>query len=62
LEHQGQEFDKEKLEALYVEVNQFALFAHLFWGIWALVQASVSDIDFNYMEYAVGFFFLCIIE
>ncbi|KAI8997208.1 kinase-like domain-containing protein [Pilobolus umbonatus] len=44
--------EAEKI-ALYKEVNGFALASHYYWGLWALVQASVSEIDFNYMDYAV---------
>lgn len=40
-----------ELDAMFVEVNKYALASHLFWGLWAVVQASVSKIDFDYMEY-----------
>ena len=26
--------------------------AHLFWGIWSVVQAGNSSIDFDYLSYA----------
>jgi ethanolamine kinase len=42
----------QELEALYEESNKFALLSHIFWGCWALVQAHVSNIDFDYMQYA----------
>ncbi|CAG8560293.1 1434_t:CDS:2 [Funneliformis mosseae] len=42
-----------ELFTLYREVNKFALASHFYWGLWALVQAQLSDIDFDYMEYAV---------
>lgn len=38
---------------LYVQVNQFALAAHLFWGIWGLIQAEHSDIDYDFLEYVI---------
>ncbi|KAI8057961.1 choline/ethanolamine kinase [Syncephalis plumigaleata] len=41
------------LESLYREVNQFALASHFYWGLWALVQAELSNIDFDYINYAV---------
>lgn len=42
-----------ELEALYREVNPFALAAHLMWGIWALVMwRDADDIEFDYLEYA----------
>lgn len=44
---------KADVDDLYVQVNQFSLASHLFWGIWALVQAHVSQIDFDYMEYGI---------
>lgn len=42
-----------ELEHLYLEVNIFALTSHFFWGLWALLQASFSDIQFDYMGYAI---------
>jgi ethanolamine kinase len=33
-------------------VDQFAALAHLMWGLWALVQAEVSKLDFDYINYA----------
>ncbi|XP_058074489.1 probable ethanolamine kinase isoform X2 [Magnolia sinica] len=45
--------DKD-LEALYIETNTFRLASHLFWGLWALIQAKMSPIDFDYL----GYFFL----
>lgn len=38
---------------LYKEVEGFSLASHFYWGLWALIQAKVSDIDFDYMSYAV---------
>lgn len=49
----GNPVSESELELLYVEVNVFALTSHFFWGLWALIQASVSDIQFDYMGYAV---------
>ncbi|KAJ1981802.1 hypothetical protein H4R35_000568 [Dimargaris xerosporica] len=37
---------------LYREVSHFYLASHFYWGLWAMVQSSFSDIDFDYMEYA----------
>ncbi|XP_069484559.1 ethanolamine kinase 1 [Ambystoma mexicanum] len=44
--------DKE-VEVLYVQVNQFALASHFFWGMWALIQAKYSTIDFDFLGYAI---------
>ncbi|XP_065181173.1 probable ethanolamine kinase [Sycon ciliatum] len=40
------------VERMYVEVNQFTLASHMFWGIWAVIQAVYSEIDFDYIGYA----------
>ncbi|KAK9764191.1 hypothetical protein K7432_008508 [Basidiobolus ranarum] len=50
---QGKAPTSVEVDTLYREVNQFALASHIFWGLWALVQAQLSDIDFDYMSYAV---------
>ncbi|KAJ2959506.1 hypothetical protein NQZ79_g5015 [Umbelopsis isabellina] len=50
---QGNAPSSEELEALYQEVEHYSLASHLYWGLWALCQAMVSDIDFSYMDYAV---------
>ncbi|CAK8671283.1 unnamed protein product [Clavelina lepadiformis] len=42
----------DKVDILYKQVNKFALASHLSWGIWALVQAKYSTIDFDYKEYS----------
>lgn len=36
---------------LYVETNQFVLATHIFWGIWCLIQAEHSHINFDFIEY-----------
>jgi len=36
------------------EVARCMLASHLFWGLWALVQAELSNIDFNYFSYGVA--------
>nr|XP_033807465.1 ethanolamine kinase 1 isoform X1 [Geotrypetes seraphini] len=50
-------FDKDvsekEVEVLYVQVNQFALASHFFWGLWALIQAKYSTIDFDFLGYAI---------
>ena len=39
------------VDALVVEANVFSLASHLYWGIWALIQAKYSAIDFDYLAY-----------
>lgn len=41
------------VDKLLKEVSVFALCSHLYWGLWGLVQASFSDIPFDYMGYAI---------
>ncbi|KAI4379459.1 hypothetical protein MLD38_005754 [Melastoma candidum] len=45
--------DKD-IEALHVETNTYMLASHLYWALWALIQAKMSPIDFDYL----GYFFL----
>lgn len=54
-EHKGQgsAVTDREVEILYVQVNQFALASHFFWGLWALIQARFSTIDFDFLGYAV---------
>lgn len=42
--------DKD-VERLYVQANKFALFVNFLWGVWGLVQAKYSAIDFDYFRY-----------
>ncbi|KAG6513311.1 hypothetical protein ZIOFF_023635 [Zingiber officinale] len=39
------------LEALFVETNTFRLASHIYWALWAIIQAKVSSIDFDYLSY-----------
>lgn len=41
------------VERLYQEVEKFSLASHFFWAVWALVQAEISDLEFDYLEYAL---------
>ena len=42
----------EELDALCNVVDGFRGTPGLYWGIWALIQAEISQIDFDYAEYA----------
>ncbi|XP_021895175.1 probable ethanolamine kinase [Carica papaya] len=48
------EVSEKDLRALYVETNTYMLASHLYWALWALIQAKMSPIDFDYL----GYFFL----
>ncbi|XP_061434951.1 ethanolamine kinase 1-like, partial [Lethenteron reissneri] len=38
---------------LYVHVSKFSLVSHYFWGLWSLIQAKYSTIDFDFVGYAI---------
>eukprot|EP01064_Diplonema_japonicum_P036493 TRINITY_DN8210_c1_g1_i1.p1 TRINITY_DN8210_c1_g1~~TRINITY_DN8210_c1_g1_i1.p1 ORF type:complete len:368 (+),score=58.42 TRINITY_DN8210_c1_g1_i1:44-1147(+) len=40
------------IEDLVREADIFAVASHLYWGIWAVVQARYSPIDFDFMHFA----------
>ena len=44
-------------EAFWAEctaiAHTFSLASHFFWGLWAVIQAKHSPIDFDFMQYAV---------
>ncbi|EDV29393.1 uncharacterized protein TRIADDRAFT_51652 [Trichoplax adhaerens] len=44
---------QSQIHQLYVQVNQFALASHYLWGIWSLIQAKNSLIDFDFLQYGI---------
>ena len=34
------------------DVNRHSLVSHLYWSVWAIIQAHVSSIDFDFIKYA----------
>ncbi|KAI0998219.1 hypothetical protein K3495_g9975 [Podosphaera aphanis] len=54
--HLQQDIAPEKQEAearqLFAEVDIFRGVPGFYWGIWALIQATISQIDFDYASYA----------
>ena len=40
------------LSAARVEIGQHTLLSHIGWGIWAIAQESLSNIEFDYLRYA----------
>uniref|UniRef100_G1PB54 ethanolamine kinase n=1 Tax=Myotis lucifugus TaxID=59463 RepID=G1PB54_MYOLU len=44
---------EKEVEKLFIQVNQFALASHFFWGLWALIQAKYSTIEFDFLGYAI---------
>ncbi|KAI5795155.1 kinase-like domain-containing protein [Geopyxis carbonaria] len=49
----GVETTEEEVEQLMTEVDLFRGVPGFYWGIWALIQATISQIDFDYAEYAL---------
>ncbi|KAK7138525.1 hypothetical protein R3I94_013985 [Phoxinus phoxinus] len=47
---------REEVLQLYQQVCKFSLVAHLFWCLWALLQAKHSTIDFDFKRYAMARF------
>ena len=41
-----------EVEKLFVEVDHFRGVPGFYWGIWALIQATISEINFDYASYA----------
>lgn len=41
-------------ERVMMEIKIFFLASHLFWGLWSIVNAKLSEIPFGYWDYAVS--------
>ncbi|KAF2428599.1 putative ethanolamine kinase [Tothia fuscella] len=48
----GRESDPQDFDQLFEEVDIFRGAPGFYWGIWALIQATISQIDFDYASYA----------
>ncbi|KAK4192659.1 kinase-like domain-containing protein [Podospora australis] len=44
--------EAEEVDRLLTEVDHFRGVPGFYWGIWALIQATISEIDFDYASYA----------
>ncbi|TNN45577.1 Choline kinase alpha [Liparis tanakae] len=40
-------------EDMITEANRYALASHFLWGLWSVIQAKISKIEFGYMDYAI---------
>ena len=49
--NQNEEVDENELNLLISNVEKFSLASHFFWGIWSLIQAANSTIDFDFRGY-----------
>lgn len=43
----------QNLDSFLIEVDHWKMACLLFWGLWGLVQASQSEIDFDYFYYSM---------
>ena len=46
--------DHPSIDSLIQEAAIFAVLSHLYWGIWSIIQARYSTIDFDFLSYAVA--------
>ena len=42
---------KEIVESLIDEIKAYYGLPGFYWGIWAMIQSELSNIDFNYLNY-----------
>ena len=40
------------VEAMRVEARIYGLVSHVYWALWAILQAQMSNLDFDFLEYA----------
>ncbi|KAH0536415.1 hypothetical protein FGG08_006713 [Glutinoglossum americanum] len=50
--HSATEGEDAEIQRLFEEVDLFRGVPGFYWGIWALIQATISQIDFDYAAYA----------
>ncbi|CAO2650741.1 Nn.00g020330.m01.CDS01 [Neocucurbitaria sp. VM-36] len=50
--HQNRTYKDSELDELFEQVDRFRGVPGFYWGIWALIQAQISLIDFDYASYA----------
>uniref|UniRef100_A0A674MXU6 ethanolamine kinase n=1 Tax=Takifugu rubripes TaxID=31033 RepID=A0A674MXU6_TAKRU len=49
----GGDVDQAQMEEdMIIEANRYALASHFLWGLWSIIQAKISKIEFGYMDYA----------
>lgn len=49
----GHEVTDEELEFFMSAVQKFTLASHFLWGIWSLLQAEHSSLEFDFLNYAL---------
>lgn len=46
-------YHSDDVDSILKEVNDWKMACHLFWALWGLIQASQSEIDFDYFYYSM---------
>jgi len=52
-EYLGEGATQKEVEELQRMVDRFSALPHLMWGIWSLIQSKNSNIDFDFLGYAI---------
>uniref|UniRef100_A0A8C6WWS7 ethanolamine kinase n=1 Tax=Neogobius melanostomus TaxID=47308 RepID=A0A8C6WWS7_9GOBI len=48
--HSDMKMDQKRVEEdMIIEANRYALASHFLWGLWSIIQAKISKIEFGYM-------------
>eukprot|EP00897_Mesotaenium_endlicherianum_P001182 jgi/Mesen1/11064/ME000099S10495 len=47
----GEVLERE-VESLVADCEMYALLSHIHWGLWGIISAASSSIDFNFLEYS----------
>ncbi|PVZ99696.1 hypothetical protein BB558_004275 [Smittium angustum] len=47
----AEKVEEAELDKVIFEVDVFSLASSLYWGLWSLLQAFLSDLEFDYMSY-----------
>ena len=48
----NKKMDLDAVDSLYAEIDRWRGIPGLYWGTWSLIQATISEIDFDYAAYA----------
>ncbi|KAJ7524142.1 hypothetical protein O6H91_18G079900 [Diphasiastrum complanatum] len=52
LQSSGESVSQFQVETLVRETDAYSLASHLHWGLWGIISASFSEIDFDFEDYA----------
>ncbi|CAI5729557.1 unnamed protein product [Peronospora destructor] len=47
----GSDVNEHEITKLRLEANTYSLASHMFWALWGYIQASQSEIDFDFLAY-----------